>query len=555
MLASGQKYLAQLALIKDTKKHISPPEGGYSFPEPDEPQASPAPAGSSQAPAPPPAPDLFNQPPAVQPPQADAAAAPGRMDAHDTEALAAGWRRVAPDEPRTAGQEIATDPRTGRQYMRVAQDDPQSTGPTQLEREQAAVAAMKDRAEQARTAAAPAAPAPPPFRGHLYDSTTTLTPAGNPVAIRYVVREASDLTPSQLPDGRANPAFPPELQPRDRTRAASEAQVTKIANTLQPERLGYASDTSAGAPVIGPDGVVESGNGRTMAIQRAYAEGSAAADAYRTWLAGQGFDVAGMRQPVLVRERTEPLDMAARSRLADEMGASTTMAMSASERAAADAKRIPTDVLSMYQSGDVTSPRNAAFVRAFADHAIPGSEQASFMTSDGELSMEGATRVRNALTQRAYGDNALVTSLAENADPDIKMFGSALVDAAGPMAKLRGAIESGTVSPSADISAGIVEAAKLIQTAKRARISLADAVAQTDAFSVRDPWAERILQETYGDDFKGRMSRPKLAGMLSSFADTLQVQSGLFGDNKTVTQVFDEAAQKYGHGTSGKAGE
>lgn len=266
-------------------------------------------------------------------------------------------------------------------------------------------------------------------------------------------------------------------------------------------------------------------------------------------LTGQGFNVAGMREPVLVRERTAPLDMAGRAKLADEMGASPTMAMSASERAAADAKRIPTDVLSMYQGGDVTSPRNAAFVRAFADRAIPTAEQASFMTADGDLSIEGAARMRNALTQRAYGSNTLVTSLAEDADPELKAFGGALVDAAGPMAKVRGGIETGEIDPGNDIAAGLIDAAQTIQTAKRARISLADAVSQVDAFAQPDPWTERILTAAYGAGLKGRMSRAKLAGLLSNFAAELQVQSGLFGDSKSAAQVFDEAARKHGHGS------
>jgi hypothetical protein len=241
--------------------------------------------------------------------------------------------------------------------------------------------------------------------------------------------------------------------------------------------------------------------------------------------------------------------MAARARLADEMGASPTMAMSASERAAADAKRIPTDVLSMYQSGDVTSPRNAAFIRAFADRAIPAGERASFITSDGELSAEGAARVRNALTQRAYGNNAIVSALAEDADPNLKAFGGALMDAAGPMAKLRGAIESGEVLAGDDIAPSIVGAANIIQTARRQRISLADAVGQVDAFATPDPMVETVLKAAFGDDLQGRMSRPKLAGLLSNFAAKMQVQSGLFGDKMSAIQVFNEAAQEHGHGT------
>ena len=389
----------------------------------------------------------------------------------------------------------------------VAKPTPAPQAPqTQLGREQAAVAAMKTKAQGQS--------------GNLYDSTTALTPSGNPVAVRYVVRDVNSLTPSQLPDGRANPKFPAELQPRDRTRSASLDQVNQMANKLRPDLLGYAGDTATGAPVVGPDGIVESGNGRVMAIKRAYAANGDQANAYRTWLAGQGFDVKGMASPVLVRERTAPLDMAARAKLASEMGASPTMAMSVTERAAADAKQIPSDLLSTYQGGDVTSPRNAAFVRAFADSVIPASERASFMTSDGELSAEGATRVRNALTQRAYNDGALVESLAEDADPNLKAFGGALMDAAGPMAKLRGAIESGTVSANDDISGSIVKAANIIQTARRARISLADAAAQADAFAAPDPVAEMVLGAAFGDDMKSRMSRPRLAGLLANFANS-----------------------------------
>jgi hypothetical protein len=448
-----------------------------------------------------------------------------------------------PDQPPPAApfvaQPVPTKPSAPDLFTQ-----PQTPAPTQIEREQAALAAMKARANQEISAQSSTAPS-----GNLYDSTTALTPSGNPVAVRYVVREANSLTPSQLPDGRANPKFPQELQPRDRTRAASMDQVNTMANKLRPDLLGYAGDTSTGAPVVGPDGIVESGNGRAMAIKRAYAANGEQADAYRTWLGAQGFDVAGMNSPVLVRERTAPLDMAARARLADEMGASPTMAMSASERAAADAKRIPTDVLSMYQSGDVTSPRNAAFIRAFADRTIPAGERASFMTSDGELSAEGAARVRNALTQRAYGNNAIVSALAEDADPNLKAFGGALMDAAGPMAKLRGALESGEVPASDDITPSIVGAANIIQTARRQRISLADAVGQVDAFATRDPMVETVLKAAFGSDLEGRMSRPKLAGLLSNFAAKLQVQSGLFGDNKSAIQVFNEAAQEYGHGT------
>lgn len=379
--------------------------------------------------------------------------------------------------------------------------------------------------------------------------TTAYTPSGNAVGVRYVVREAGNLIPSQMPDGRANPAFPQELQPRDRTRAASQQQVNSIANRLNPELLGASASTAEGAPIIGPDGIVESGNGRTMAIQKAYADGSQQADAYRQWIASQGYDIAGMKAPILVRERTTPMDTAARARFADDAGASPVLSMSASERAAADSKRIPSDTLSLYRGGDVTSRGNADFVRAFASNVVPDGEHASFMTSDGELSAEGADRMRNALAQRAYGSNSLVSALTEHADENIKAFGGALLDAAGGMAKLRGAIEAGTVGKSIDLAPDLIEAAGLIQTAKRARISLADAVAQRDAFSQRGERVETILRAAFGEDLRGRMSRARFADLLIDYSENAQVQSGLFGANETSGEMFANARARYGYGT------
>ncbi len=383
--------------------------------------------------------------------------------------------------------------------------------------------------------------------------SAVFTPSGQRVDVQYGLREAGDLIPSQLDDGRVNPAYPQELQPRDRTRNASVQQINSMANRLEPERLGASASTAEGAPIVGPDGIVESGNGRTLAIRQAYAQNPERAAAYKDWLTSQGYDHGGMTEPVLVRERTTPMSPAERVRFADAAGASPVLGMSAAERAAADVKRLPDDVLSLYRGGDVTDARNAPLVRAFAEHAVPPGEMAGFATADGKLSEEGAARLRNALTQRAYGSNSLVSALAEHADDNVRTFGNALVDAAPAMAKLRGAIASGMVSKETDLSPALVEAAGLVQQARRRGISLADAVAQKDAFSQRGEMVEAVLKAAYGDDLAGRMSRGKLADLLTHYADEVQVQSGLFGENRTPAQMLAEATQKYGYGTRGSA--
>lgn len=103
--------------------------------------------------------------------------------------------------------------------------------------------------------------------GRVFDST------GREVGVRYEVVEADSLIASHGDDLGVNPAYPAQLQPRERTRAVSQEQIAGIAAKLEPERLGPSTDAATGAPIVGPDNVVESGNGRVLAIKRAYGNG------------------------------------------------------------------------------------------------------------------------------------------------------------------------------------------------------------------------------------------------------------------------------------------
>lgn len=268
LLKALPDYMAERKLQSDTARHLADPEGGYRYPERPDP-APPRQPGQQQAPT----------APAAGEPRAPSfvGAASSTLDALDAEAARNGWRRIGPNEPLAPGQEVATAV-SGRQYV-------------------------KDDSPAPQAAAAPPTATPAPQAGNFYASTVTKTPDGRAVPIKYVVRDASSLVPSQLRDGRLNEAYPAELQPRDRTRNASLDQVSKMANTLDPDRLGYSGDTSTGAPVVGADGFVESGNGRMMAIQQAYAAKGISSLRYRAWLSKQGFDTSGMKNPVLVRER------------------------------------------------------------------------------------------------------------------------------------------------------------------------------------------------------------------------------------------------------------
>ena len=375
------------------------------------------------------------------------------------------------------------------------------------------------------------------------------TPSGRQVDVGYEVVEASTLVGSNTPDMRPNPAYRRDLQPRDRTRAASDAQIARLARELEPERLGPSTTASDGAPVVGPDGMIESGNARVLGIRRAYQENGDAARRYRGYLADQGYDTAGMKEPVLIRRRKTDLDDADRVRFAQEANASTSMAMSASERAASDASRVDDDLIGLFRGGDVSDPANRDFVRAFLRKVPERGEEGSFVTSDGALSLDGVQRMRNALLQSAYDDGGLVGAMTDVGDENIRAFGRALSDISGDVARLNAGIKAGRVDAVSDLSRPLAEAARIVQDARRRGLKLSDAIAQQDAFSRPSDEAREVLMIAYGNNLTERLSRERFETALRSvIADSERqtTDARLFGEALGAQDILSGARARYG---------
>lgn len=382
--------------------------------------------------------------------------------------------------------------------------------------------------------------------------SSVFTPSGRQIGVQYGVVDAGGLTVSHRPDMTPNPDFPANLQPRDRTRAASEAQVSDIASRLQPERLGPSASAAEGAPIVGPDGIVESGNGRVLAIQRAHAQGGPQSQAYRDYLASHGFDTSDMAAPVLVRQRMTDLSPEDRVRFAQEANASPVMAASATERAKTDAVRMSDTVLSQYQGGDVASAANRPFVRSFLSNVADKGEAGAFAAPDGSLSLDGTRRVQNALLHAGYGDSKLVQSLAETGDPDIAAFGGVMSDHAGAMAQLRRGIAAGDIHQHANIAAPVLEAGRVVQRARSTNTKLDDAVAQQDAFSPISEAAHSVLKAGYGPDLTGRLSQSRMGAYLSDALGEARQQSAgarLFGEPLTARQILEGAESRNAQST------
>ncbi|MBV8895545.1 MAG: hypothetical protein JO051_03460, partial [Acidobacteriaceae bacterium] len=181
---------------------------------------------------------------------------------------------------------------------------------------------------------------------------------GGSISARYDLAELSDLVTSHDRDFNVNPAYPAELQPRDRAGAPARDQVQSIYSNLEPERLGPSPEANAGAPIVGPDGVVESGNGRVLALAKAYEAGGDQAAAYRAWLEGQGLDASNYRQPVMVGVRETAMSAEQRANFAHAANGSASLRMNAVEQAMSDARMLSGDVLDRLQGSDLNAASN-----------------------------------------------------------------------------------------------------------------------------------------------------------------------------------------------------
>lgn len=303
---------------------------------------------------------------------------------------------------------------------------------------------------------------------------------------RYRLVELDDLIASHDDNLNPNPAYPQELQPRLRDRAASAMQINKIAAELQPDAiLTDFNQLDRGPMIVGPDSVVESGNGRVLALRRARLDHPQKLAAYIARLKERaiefGFtpeDVAHYRYPVLVRERITDVDRVAFAREANE---SAAMRMSTVENAMTDARRIPDEAVINLVIGETTTieqalraQANAEFVRSFAEN-LPDSERAAIMDRSGQLSREGLERIKNALFAKVYRGEPgriLAEIFLESPDPVIRNVQSALFSSLPIVARVEAMIANGMRPAEFSITDDIAKATEVLARLRQNEMSV-----------------------------------------------------------------------------------
>ncbi|WP_128947136.1 LPD38 domain-containing protein [Bradyrhizobium zhanjiangense] len=336
---------------------------------------------------------------------------------------------------------------------------------------------------------------------------------GSSIDVSPRVIEASDLKAS------SDAGFDQALQPRDRDRAASQAQIADIANRLDPDRLGLSSEADRGAPIVGPDAIVESGNGRVMAIRRAYQEGGEGAQRYREWLSQQGVDLSHFREPVLVRVRLTELSAEERQAFTVAANQSASLGLSAPERALSDARLLPTETLDLIRNADdLGALANREFTRAFVAK-LPPTERAAMLDAGGGLSAEGLTRIRNAVLARAYGNAHVLTRIAESLTDDSKSISNALVSAAPHWAKMRAEIEAGLVRGDMDLTPELLEAVQRTADLRAKGTKLQSHLDQQDAFDRLSEPVEAFMRMFYDPSGRRAAAGQRISDALRFYAE------------------------------------
>lgn len=369
------------------------------------------------------------------------------------------------------------------------------------------------------------------------DRDTAVTVTGREIGVEYRLAELDDLTASNTPDGAVNPRYPKERQPRDRSRAASLSQVENIAGNLNPRLLGRSPKAADGAPIVSPDGVVESGNGRTLALQKVYEGNADRAAAYRQFLEAEGFNTEGMNKPVLVRVRDGNLAEEDVQAFVREANARDTAGMSGTETAASDADALPGGLLDLFRGGDIDAAGNRDFVRGFMQALVPENDRANLVLKDGSIAGTLVKRIEAALLVRAIGPRAFIEKLVDADGDNIKAIGKALVDVSGPLAKLREAVRSGAVDASMDIADNIAEAVEIVERARREKRNVSDLINQRDVFSGEAvaPLTEAVLHLFFnGPRFSRPAGRERIAQRLGFYIEQAEKAApggGLFGES------------------------
>lgn len=395
-----------------------------------------------------------------------------------------------------------------------------------------------------------------PIIGRTGREVSVTTDSGKTLKVRYRLVPASKVITSHDAKTMAvNKAYPQELQPRDRQRVSMQEQVTKMANTLRPADLGAGRNLNQGAPIIRKDGVVLNGNGRAMAIQK-----HTGTD-YKKYLVQHakefGFTpemVRKLNKPMLVREVVGDINADTMQDIISSTAGGSRMG--ASEQAKTDAKKIKSADLERYvenETGDLTTASNRDFVAGILYRITGENERNAYTDSKANVNADGIQRVKRALFSLAYGDDDLISKMAESTDDNIRNVSNGLMNAAPVMAKANLDMKNGDAHKY-DAAKTISDAVKRLDALRQEGKPVKDYLNEQSMFSEYQDTDEMRDVLRFFDDNK--RSGKKIGIFLNDIANSIMMQgdpnqtSLMDGGRATLGDIIKTSARVASNGTS-----
>jgi hypothetical protein len=399
---------------------------------------------------------------------------------------------------------------------------------------------------------------PPSGKGpHVGEATDVLIPGEErSIPARYEVRELSDIQPSH--NGQTflpNPKYQGHNE-RDYTKPENQGRVIDQSSEEKFEPRYHITDNPDmvnGPALIDEDGNAIGGNDRTMHLQRVYGRDARGAAGYRALLekkaAQFGIDpeaVRGMRQPVLVRVATpgglEALPGGSKwaVRKTNIVG---TAALSASERAAADAGQMSPEMMTHIAGAiedagpdatlnDALTGRSGTVIvnRLIAEGFFNEQERPALMDGKtGVLTQTAKDRISKALLGKFFRDSDRIARTPAS-------IRNKLERVAAPLAKV-------AADPEWDISPDVREAVDLIEYAGAHGIrNLGDVVSQTSLFGESPGWSDgavklaEMLRDGKPNDVVGAFRKYVNSKEPNMFGESTPAEAfrGAFGAEKPV---------------------
>ena len=306
---------------------------------------------------------------------------------------------------------------------------------------------------------------------------------GGRIPVDYQIVELDEMVTSHDDTGAANANYPQELQPRDRSRSASDVQITNIVKNFAPERVARAEIATEGAPIVTKEGFVAVGNGRAMAIRQVY-NNEETAQVYKNYLINKGYDLSGFNRPVLVRRLAMDMSNEQLRALVDDANTAGTMQYSDSENALRDAAKMTGNLIDLLDiDADIDSAANKRFLNSFFGEVVPTAERNAYLDKDDKITRKGVERVENALTAKLLPDARFLSVLVENPDNNIRKVTKSLAKAAPAIIGFENDIAAGRINADYSIAGDVAGAVDILKRAKDRGVTAGDYIKMTDMFA------------------------------------------------------------------------